>query len=544
MINAEQLAKMMQHSEQDYLYLFLLAALGCWFLYLAWRSQRLRAAMLRLNIPLPRLGISAILLLGAVVRIPRIFDSLWYDETFTARVAGVPLSQLPAAIMGDVHPPLWYSFEWLWTKLAGNSEFALRLPSLLLGVLLIWLVYRLALALGMIEQVALVAALIVAILQAPAYYSVEARGYALLACLAITMMIAIRKNRPTLFAVCGVAICWTHNLGYFYLLVLGMYASLFWNHRYFVIYRSELKKEIVVQQPGIDWVNWFQWLIIPGAIASLWLPFALQQSKVIADGFWIQPFTMGMGVRLITDMTVGRQLPPELAPIFYFLIFLLTLVSLIVARRWLATVNGLQWLALVVGVPAAVAVASIVWHPVYLTRAMLPCGVALSILWAYLLVHAPARGLARLVAVPVLFGALISFYSPLSGGREDIRAYFAPCAGVTAVYSTSIPASMFDSYYIDAPLINWPDAGDLNQTLTPASKEAYGLVPGSIDDLRGDVCLLALDTPVTTDAERAQVASIAAKYSHTVTTFVAGPLYRIHVYRFTIGENHANANTS
>lgn len=533
MINADQLAKMIATGEQDYVYLFLLAALGCWFFYLAWRSQRLRTAMLRINIPLPHLTIAPILVLGLIIRIPRIFDSLWYDESFTARIAGLPLSQLPAAIMGDVHPPLWYSFEWFWTKLAGNSEIALRLPSLVLGLLLIWLVYRLALALGMIEQVALVAALIVALLQAPAYYSVEARGYVLLACLAMTMMIAIRKNRPLLFGICGVAICWTHNLGYFYLLVLGLFAVWRWH--------GEEIWDGWFPNGRIDLFRWLEWLIVPGAVASLWLPFALQQSKVIADGFWIQPFSAGMGLRLYMDMTIGRQLAPELAPILYLLIFLLTLLGLFSARRWLVTVNGLQWLALTVGVPAAVALASILWHPVYLTRALLPCGVALALIWAHLLIHAPARGLARLVALPVLFTAIICFYAPWLGGREDVRNYVAPCAGVSAVYSTSIPASMFDSYYIDAPLINWPGAGDLNQTLTPESKAAYGLIPGNIDDLRGDVCLLALDTPVTTDSERAQIASIAAKYPYSLTTFIAGPLYQVRVYRLTIGGKNDSA---
>ena len=109
-------------------------------------------------------------------------QGLWYDEAFTWRVARLPFPRMMEALAGDVHPPLWYVIEWVTIRLFGESEVVLRLPALLFGVLGLWLVYRLGLALGYARKTSTLAAVLLAGLPGWIYYSQEARMYTLLAC--------------------------------------------------------------------------------------------------------------------------------------------------------------------------------------------------------------------------------------------------------------------------------------------------------------------------------------------------------------------------
>jgi hypothetical protein len=61
--------------------------------------------------------------------------TLWFDETFTGVIASQ--RSLPALIDWCLHEltgPAFYMPMWLWEKLAGNSDLALRLPNLLLSL--------------------------------------------------------------------------------------------------------------------------------------------------------------------------------------------------------------------------------------------------------------------------------------------------------------------------------------------------------------------------------------------------------------------------
>ena len=72
-------------------------------------------------------------------------EGLWLDELFTARVVGrESWAGLRAELAGDVHPPLYFALLRVWSSVAGTSDLALRLPSVLAGVGSIALVARLA----------------------------------------------------------------------------------------------------------------------------------------------------------------------------------------------------------------------------------------------------------------------------------------------------------------------------------------------------------------------------------------------------------------
>src|SRR5678809_1398424 len=98
-------------------------------------------------------------------------EGLWYDEGFTAWLVKLRPGDMWRAIQGDVHPPLWYLIEYLNVRTFGSSPFALRLPSAILGVLIVLMIWRLAGLIGFERKTALLAGLLAAVLPGAVYYS-------------------------------------------------------------------------------------------------------------------------------------------------------------------------------------------------------------------------------------------------------------------------------------------------------------------------------------------------------------------------------------
>lgn len=534
MISPEEMKSVSARVDNGYLLLVILAAMISAALIMAWRSERFRRGAARLarfdvatlplfqNIALPHL-----LILAVIVRIPRLFDSFWYDEAFTARIVSLPLERIPAALMQDVHPPLSYAIQWVFAQIFGVNEIALRLPALLLGVLLVWMTHRIARHLSLNRSYALTAAGLIAVMPAAIYYSNEARAYMLMAVLAFGMVIAILENRPALFAGCAAAICWSHNLGFFYAPVMSITALIYW---------SAARR-------------WMLWLIPAALVAAVWLPFLLQQTGLVSDGYWTHQLTLGGVLWVWTDMLIMRQIMEVFAlPVFVTVItltlFAVTFTFRRVAwdKRWTAIVNIdrfclSRWfplMALMIGVPLLVALVSALWYPIYLHRALLPCGLALVFFWAYALTHAPWRQIARVALIPVAVMVAVSMYNPTIG-RAHMREMAQSCDGSDYVYATSIPAAMFASYYVTAPLRTWSDAGDLGYTLTPESKTEFGFINAETATLAGVVCVMSLDTPTTSAAERAHIEALTAQYGGSETTFEINQYYHVRFVRLEVG---------
>ena len=126
--------------------------------------------------------VCAITLLGFALRaINLTYHSLWFDEAISLRWAQSSLPRILEVSMNLVEdrlPPLYYLLLKGWGELAGFSEFSVRYLSLVLGVLLIPLVYRLGNRLGP-PLTGLPAALLTALNPFLIWYSQEARMYGL-----------------------------------------------------------------------------------------------------------------------------------------------------------------------------------------------------------------------------------------------------------------------------------------------------------------------------------------------------------------------------
>ena len=214
---------------------------------------------------------AVLLLLASALRLHRIdAQSLWFDEGWSAWAAIQPT--LAQALLADAtNPPLYYLLLNFSTGLLGDSEFSLRLPSLLASLLLIVLTWQLALR--CCDRRAAWLAGWLAACSAPLWWAAqEARMYALLALLTLALLLAWQRllRRPDwrswlLLLSCETLILYTHNTGPVFALWLNLAMLLHW------LVRRSLRRP-----------DWRAWLAGQALVALLWAPWLLNYVLKVA----------------------------------------------------------------------------------------------------------------------------------------------------------------------------------------------------------------------------------------------------------------------
>lgn len=156
---------------------------------------------------------------GAVIRldVPR---GIWLDEAISIHDAGLGYGRMIHTLAStDVHPPLYFTILWGWVRMAGFGDFAVRVPSIVIGVLLIPMVYLLGKE-AYDRRSGAVAAVLVAVAPLLVWYSQETRMYMLLmlwgtmALWAQLRCLARGGWFPwTLYAIASIGLMWTQYFG-------------------------------------------------------------------------------------------------------------------------------------------------------------------------------------------------------------------------------------------------------------------------------------------------------------------------------------------
>lgn len=154
------------------------------------------------------------------------------DEGFSWNyIQGTPTAILERIIReGDPQPPLHYWLLWGWTRLSGDSEFALRFPSVFLSTLLVPLIYQIGRKFWR-KEVGLLAALITAIQPQQIWLAQDARNMYVLA---LVGLLGTLWLLPTLlqrggikswlgYAACGLLAMYSHYYAIFALVAQGAY---------------------------------------------------------------------------------------------------------------------------------------------------------------------------------------------------------------------------------------------------------------------------------------------------------------------------------
>lgn len=226
----------------------------------------------------------SIILIGAALRFNIISSySLWNDELESLRISSYSsISEMyEKAIIPDVHPPLYQILLYYVIHYLGNSEFLLRLPSAIAGILSIFFVFLLGKRLFS-DDVGILSAAFIAFLLTPIYYSIEARSYSIMLLLVIWQALLVLKifefsdkrqksRSPFLllfFLLCNsIALAYTHYFGLLFVVLTNIFLTLL-----FIKKKKYLKYVSIVNLLFfVSYIPYLSTLLNHYSIKDLWI---------------------------------------------------------------------------------------------------------------------------------------------------------------------------------------------------------------------------------------------------------------------------------
>lgn len=254
------------------------------------------------------ISILLILSLAFVIRIIALgSQSIWLDEAHSVWVAHMSPAGIWRAVADDVHPPLYFLALHYWMVLAGDSEFAVRLLSVIFGCLSVAAIYQIGKTL-FDRETGLLCALFLAVTRMQVEFSQEARMYSLLVLLSLLSVLFFLRlfesgDKRTLFLyiLCSILLMHTH----FYALFVITAQNFFFLLLYFInidIFRRTLRR----------------WLLAQAALFVLFLPWLtalIDQIMRVRENFWIARF----GVWILWQTLLEYSGTTTLAVIFLVL---------------------------------------------------------------------------------------------------------------------------------------------------------------------------------------------------------------------------------
>ncbi len=377
------------------------------------------------------LNLLLVLSLALFTRFYRLADaSFWADEVFTLKFASLPWSTLWISAY-EATPPLYYSIIRPVMDMAGTSEWWVRMPSAVAGVLTVCFVY-LSVKKIADSRAALAATLLLTLSAANIEYGQEARAYALvglwmavsflgLACLNARWRSDTEGVSFSTFLTAGGALyaigvlgaLYSHNVAVFYWLGAQFFFLGWWYSPF------RFSRNLAV---------W--WFVVNLVVLVLWVPWFLASLQVIeSDMFsWLSQYEAPAALRIWRDVNAvetGYPIDP----------FVGIVILLLAIRGWLS----------LRGNPAMAAA----------LLAMVVCSSV--VIWAYGFFGGPI-----FMRRSVLWGSMFSFMLagigisrlPLLVGRSVLLAL--ACIGLLAFYNYS--------HYHRAENTDWRSpAGVLNQ---------------------------------------------------------------------------------
>lgn len=180
------------------------------------------------------LGILVIVSTGLLLRLINLDQSLWWDEAINVIYAKSTSFWwfVSKYTIGDFHPPGWFAVLWFFGRIFGYSEVAVRFPSVIFGLITIFLTYLIGKELFS-KRVGVLAALFLTLAPLHIFYSQEARMYSLSA-FAVTcaMYFLIKLTKGSRFSFWGYAfsvflILYSDYVAYFILPAQVLYILFF-----------------------------------------------------------------------------------------------------------------------------------------------------------------------------------------------------------------------------------------------------------------------------------------------------------------------------
>lgn len=231
-----------------------------------------------------KITLSLILLLSLILRIYKLdAEDLWVDEIFSINLANNNIYGIITGSLKDTNPPLYYIILHYWSSLFGNGEFISRVPSVIFGIISIYVIYKTG-RLIFNKEIGLISAFILSVSLFHIRYSQEVRSYSLLVLFVLlsnyyyfhilkdnkiinkqmekSKKWVIIDSNNIVYIISTVVVLYIHFYGLFYVIFQNIY--------HLLVYRKYIKN----------------WIILQGSILLLfipWLPFVLSQTTRIVD---------------------------------------------------------------------------------------------------------------------------------------------------------------------------------------------------------------------------------------------------------------------
>jgi uncharacterized membrane protein len=361
--------------------------------------------------------LSLVLAVSIVLRFYHLGEApLWIDETFGVRFAEVPFSRLWTETL-DIHPPLYYSLQRIWLPF-GRSEVAVRSLSALLGVMGVFLTYKLGCAASG-RSTGLLAALLLAVSPTHIFFSQTARPYVALitaATLSVWGVLRLIRSAPASPRSAGGA------TAYLLAYVVGTTAALY-------LHNTAALLPVLINMVVLPWWGLYLrsdrrflagWLLANLAVLGLWswwLPVLASQTTKELQGFWLARPAWKDAIEMTATVNGQTYLGVENNPLQWASLFVVPLVVLALLGalkapdRWRAALL----VAVSAGVPVLTYILSfrtpiflhrtLLWSiPSFLTLVSIGIGALGSFRWK------PGGVIAAVAILGTLISALPSYY--------------------------------------------------------------------------------------------------------------------------------------
>lgn len=226
--------------------------------------------------------------LGAVLLsfLLRLYDltgpSIRGDEAFTVTFARQDLPDMIQILqLTERHPPGYYAGMHFWMQLAGQSELAVRFSSVLAGVLLVALIFRLGVATTGLPGCGVLAAILAAVNSYLVWHAQDARMYSLYAAACTLMLLlAVRIWRRQAGGQLVGGALWA---GYAVAALTALYVH-YWAVLIFASLNAGWLAWLWLQTrrgrpPGRTAAIW--WLLAQGFVAAVYVPWLVQAAPLL-----------------------------------------------------------------------------------------------------------------------------------------------------------------------------------------------------------------------------------------------------------------------
>src|SRR3990172_7027324 len=473
--------------------------------------------------------LTPILLIAAIARFMWLgHAALWYDESGTAWMATLPWARMVAATAGDMHPPGYLALMWVWVRLFGVSEFAVRLPSLVFSLLAIPLTWRIGLRIGLDRTALIISAALMAVMPSQILYAQEARMYALLQLEVLIALWAVLEFRWMTFGLMLAAMLWTHNYGVVYAVPLNALAL--------VMVVIECKRKnipVIAKLTMLIGAN--------GFALALWLPWLGVLSGQMREGgarWGGPPLTIGGVVYILHRITWGIAIDLSLRSPAAILLFTLTVYAM--GRAVLDADRRALFLTLAVLLPVAIGVVvSVLWKPMLVFRALLPITPMLYLLFGWAFTEGfglRARQLVVLFAAPMIVVCLATYYPSIATmkGNPDNFIAMLDVGPDDVIYHMNEGSVMSWRFYAPdswrqymPPSEMWRNIG----ALTDATRRAMGFNMARLDDLPWrHAWLINSYGPTVVAAQDVEAARLLAKYPYRIILKEVNDVSGVEIY--------------